>query len=190
MINNDIKYKFFLISHHDNKPHLIFTIKFDKDNVYFINSGFIKNFKTKISYHTPRLPSNKSQVHFKVNDRRINDADLCCPANEIKGVRYFGGSGTPLDQLINLPIFKKEKRGEKCFIFDSRKLRMSHLSSIQWSWFFVEPDQEESLYKHPIIDNGDSEFSESMHIQLIKETIPWVGIEYIRIREENPIWYK
>lgn len=184
LINNKTRFCFIGL---DGKPHLVFSIKWDKGNLYFINESHVENFKTKISYHTPRPPSGKSQVNFKINDRRPSDQEmaLCCPIQEIKGVRRIGGSGVPIEALTKLPI----RNGKDDYILDVRPFHLSHLSTIQWYWFLVEPEKINLLKEDPMIKE-ESRFTEKIQLFVDTGKTPNVAILFERIRDENSIWYK
>lgn len=173
---------------HDNLPHIIFSVIWNKGNLYLKNESAIENFKTKISYHTPRQPSGKSQVNFKVNDVRPNGAsELCVPIEQIVGARPMGGSGV---QLIDLPKFPVPREESESIIYDARPHLKTELSSIQWYWFLLEPNKENLFFDQPRIKNCKYEFSELLDFHFLKSFKPWIVTEFTRIKEEHPIWYK
>ena len=164
----------------DAKPHVIFSFKWQKGNLYFINT----NFDAKISYHAPR--DGKSQVHIKINNTLPNKPDFTCPIEDIKGVRPVGGSGVQLRLLEKLPI-RKEKFTN--FIIDPRPFHISPLSQVQWYWYLVEPGKMD-LLEEMIAPHKKSEFSEFLTLHIINDCTPWIATEFSRIRDENPKWYE
>lgn len=164
----------------DGQPHIIFSIKWQKGNLYFINT----NFDAKVSYHAPR--EGKSQVHIKINNMLPVKPDITCPIEEIKDVRPVSGSGVQLRLVNTLPVPKKK---HKNIIMDSRPFHISHLSQIQWDWYLVEPGKIDLLEKR-IKLHKNSEFSEFLLLDIIDDSIPWIATEFIRIRDENPKWYE
>lgn len=186
--NNKFKRRYCLIDE-NGVSRVIFIIKSHKGNLYFQNQEYIPGFKTKISYHTPRMPSGKSQVNFKINDIRPTDKEtsLNCPINEIRGVRYLGGSGIPIKELPNLP----ERSGENDLLLDVRRFNKTPLSTIQWNWYLVEKNKRDLFEKDPmIISAKTSKFSEIIHVDYDERDGIDVVVLFTRIKDENPIWYQ
>ncbi len=181
MTNNIDKRINYCLIGDDGQPHTIFVIKWEKGNLYFINTGF----DAKISYHTPR--KDKSQVHIKIKGIQPNEnPDFCCPIEKIKGVRPVGGSGIELRKINNLPTPSPKYRKIEV---DTRHFHISRLSKIQWYWYLVEPGKIKELEK-TVKPYKQSDFTEFLKVHLLDDTVPWVATEFIRIKDENPIWYK
>ena len=113
--------------------------------------------------------------------------DFCCPIEDIRGVKSLGGAGIKLKELQHLPIANKNSEN---YILDTRPFYYSELSSIQWQHYLVEPGKEKELYKH-LIDHEDGlKMTERILIHAIQNFNPLIITEFIRICDENPLWYR
>ncbi|MFA6919206.1 MAG: hypothetical protein WC244_03830 [Patescibacteria group bacterium] len=180
--NRKINYCFMA---NDNTPRIVVVIKWKKGNLYFIDV----NQPWKKSYHSPR--DGVSQVHLKVKLKTgeviAGGPDFCCPINEIKGIRPLGGAGMELDKLPNLPIPNKN---DKNYILDTRPFHQSRLSKVQWYHYLVEPGKEKELEKQFASRDDSLKMSEQVAIHTISDSNPLIITEFIRICDENPLWYK
>lgn len=170
----------------DGTPRIVVVIKMEKGNLYFVDVSQ----PWKKSYHSPR--NGLSQVHLKVKLKSgeviAGGPDFCCPIEEIKGIRPLGGAGMELHRLTNLPT-AKENSGEN-YILDTRPFHQSRLSKVQWYHYLVEPGKEKDLEDRLNSRENSLKMSEQIALHTIGDSNPLIVTEFIRICDENPLWYK